>query len=78
MSTNLYSETVPKVARHWWGSGNLDRCHQTIRSAPGSIPGQCIFFDFISGSPAEKLYDCGASLLPCPAFVRSLFSSSVL
>src|ERR1700722_13431300 len=36
-----------KVVRHWWGSGNLDRCHRTIRSAPGSIPGQCIFFGHI-------------------------------
>ena len=31
------------TSSHCWGSGNLDRCQPLLRSAPGSIPGQCKF-----------------------------------
>ena len=36
-------KTENVTSSHCWGSGNLDRCQSLLRSAPGSIPGQCRF-----------------------------------
>ena len=72
----LISVKDTKVVRHWWGSGNLDRCHRTIRSAPGSIPGQCIFFGHILviflSSPVARSWRSSTSTVPAMTNFRQV------